>query len=195
MKHTTSRLLFAYWDGLRRERAAPDRAEIAPGAIRHILADTFILAAEGEDRATFRLAGTRCDALFGRRLQGTAFRDLWPADAAAEPDKLVATVTAETAGLVVGLLGQASFNQTLPLELLLLPLRYRGQPHVRLIGTFSPASLPSWIGLTPIEHVETTSLRVVTIGRSGRHAGAGVAGPPQSELRRPVLVVHEGGRR
>ena len=42
MKHATTRMLFAYWDTLRGERAAPDRGEIEPGEIRHILADTFI---------------------------------------------------------------------------------------------------------------------------------------------------------
>ncbi len=43
MKHPTSRMLFSYWDSLRGDRAAPERGEIEPGAIRHILAETFIL--------------------------------------------------------------------------------------------------------------------------------------------------------
>ena len=59
MKHATSRLLFAYWDGLRGDRAAPERSQIEPGQIRHILADTFILAIEPDGQAEFRLAGTR----------------------------------------------------------------------------------------------------------------------------------------
>ncbi|HEY0354137.1 MAG TPA: PAS domain-containing protein, partial [Enterovirga sp.] len=65
MKHATSRMLFSYWDSLRGERAAPERSDVEPGAIRHILADTFILGIDGEAGATFRLAGTRCSALFG----------------------------------------------------------------------------------------------------------------------------------
>src|SRR4051794_37663355 len=69
MKHAASRMLYAYWDGARGERAAPERSEIEPGAIRHILADTFIqIGAHGA--AEFRLAGTRLCAPFGRELRG-----------------------------------------------------------------------------------------------------------------------------
>ena len=52
MKHSTSRMLFSYWDALRGERAAPERSEIEPGEIRHILADTFILEIGPDRRAT-----------------------------------------------------------------------------------------------------------------------------------------------
>ncbi len=43
MKHPASRALHAYWERLRGERAAPERAEIEPGQIRHLLADSLIL--------------------------------------------------------------------------------------------------------------------------------------------------------
>ena len=76
MKHAATRMLFSYWDALRGERAAPDRGEIEPGEIRHILADTFIL--ENEDGpARFRLAGTRLCALFGCELKNAPFSAIW----------------------------------------------------------------------------------------------------------------------
>ena len=53
MKHATSRMLFAYWDALRGERSSPERGAINPGAIRHILADTFILEISGLYEAVF----------------------------------------------------------------------------------------------------------------------------------------------
>ena len=34
MKHAASRELYAYWEEQRGRRAAPERAEIEPGAIR-----------------------------------------------------------------------------------------------------------------------------------------------------------------
>src|SRR5215204_4458470 len=43
MKHATTRMIFGYWDALRGERSAPERGEIEPGEIRHVLADTFVL--------------------------------------------------------------------------------------------------------------------------------------------------------
>ena len=43
MKLAASRELFAYWCGLRGARSAPERDDVDPGAIRGVLADTFIL--------------------------------------------------------------------------------------------------------------------------------------------------------
>ncbi len=74
-------MIFAYWDQLRGERAAPERGEIEPGEIRHVLADTFILEIGADRRAEFRLAGTRLCALFGRELKARPFVDLWPGHA------------------------------------------------------------------------------------------------------------------
>ncbi|TXM87718.1 PAS domain-containing protein, partial [Methylobacterium sp. WL122] len=70
MKHPTSRMLYSYWDRLRGQRCAPERSEIEPGAIRHLLADSLILELDMPHRtATLRLAGTRVCALFGRELR------------------------------------------------------------------------------------------------------------------------------
>jgi hypothetical protein len=165
MKHATSRMLFSYWDGLRGERAAPERGDIEPGAIRHVLADTFILGIAPQAGATFRLAGTRCSALFGQDLKGRAIHSLWPAAKRSEIDRHVATVTSEMAGLVAGLRGIAENGWSLELELLLLPLRHRGRTDERALGAISPASLPSWVGLIPIVSLETTSLRVINAAR------------------------------
>ena len=47
MKHAASRELYAYWQERRGKRAAPERADIEPGAIRQVLSDAFILALDG----------------------------------------------------------------------------------------------------------------------------------------------------
>lgn len=79
MKHAGSRELYAYWDEKRGKRAAPERAEIEPGAIRNVLSDAFILALDGGAGHPFRLAGTRVCALFGRELKSEPFIGLWAA--------------------------------------------------------------------------------------------------------------------
>jgi hypothetical protein len=79
MKHAGSRELYAYWDKKRGKRAAPERAEIEPGAIRNVLSDAFILALDGGAGHPFRLAGTRVCALFGRELKSEPFIGLWAA--------------------------------------------------------------------------------------------------------------------
>lgn len=187
MKHAASRMLHAHWDGLRGARAAPERGEIEPGEIRHILADSFILEIDPHARtAHVRLAGTRICALFGRELKGASFAALWGPRPAAEPWRLVETVVEETAGLVAGLSGRTSEGDGLELEMLLLPLRHRGRTHARLIGALSAGRVPDWIGLRALEGLETVSLRVLV---------PGIAEPlePPPPIRRHGFVVHQGG--
>jgi len=191
MKHASTRMIFSYWDALRGERAAPERGEIEPGEIRHVLADTFILEIGEARRPEFRLAGTRLCALFGRELKGQGFLELWPAQAAPAMRRHLDVVIDETAGLVVGLSGATAQGNELDLELILLPLRHRGKPHARVLGALSPAAIPNWLGFEAIDQVAATSLRV--IWPSGRERGASFGvGDPQERRRR--FVVHDGGR-
>ena len=192
MKHATSRMLFAYWDQLRGERAAPERTDIVPGAIRHILADTFILGMDEAGRGCFRLAGTRCCALFGGDLKDQPLASLWPERGRAEAERYVEIVTSETAGLVAGLVGTAENGWSVELELLLLPLRHRGRTGTRALGAISPVRTPSWIGLVPVVSLQTTSLRIVNSARERRSA---LPRPDPSALRRERFVVLDGGRR
>jgi hypothetical protein len=80
MKHAASRELYAYWEERRGRRAAPERAEIEPGAIRGALSDAFILWLDAARGHPVRLAGTRVCALFDRELRGEPFLRLWAAD-------------------------------------------------------------------------------------------------------------------
>ncbi len=77
MKHPSNRELFDYWNERRGERLAPERAEIEPSAIRHVLGDTFVLEVNGAGNHLFRIAGTRLCALFGRELKTESFLPLW----------------------------------------------------------------------------------------------------------------------
>lgn len=192
MKHATSRMLFAYWDQLRGERAAPERADIVPGAIRHVLADTFILGLDEDGLGRFRLAGTRCSALFGRDLKDQSLASLWPDARQAEIQRHVGIVASETAALVAGLVGTAENGWTVDLELLLLPLRHRGQTSARALGALSPVRMPSWIGLVPVVSLETTTSRIVNTGRDRRPAPAWQR--ELLKLRQERFVVHQGGR-
>jgi hypothetical protein len=199
MKQATTRMLFSYWDGLRGERAAPERGEIEPGEIRHILADTFILELDPDRTATIRLAGTRFCALFGGELKGRRLESLWPEQAAREVRRSLDIVVDETAGVVAGLHGETAGGHGLDLELLLLPLRHRGKPHVRMLGALAPAAAPAWLGLEPLTGVTTTSLRVIWPSSRAAAAAAGGSGAGFSSYRVALeggrrFVVHQGGR-
>ena len=184
-------MLFSYWDSLRGQRAAPERGDIEPGEIRHILADTFILEIGADNRASFRLGGTRLCALFGRELKGQALHGLWPADAQDEMQHFIDIVVDETASLVVGLVGTTDDDATVDLEMILLPLRHRGKTNARLMGAMAPATVPSWIGLYPVTHLRTVSHRV--IWPSGRPLPR-LRPDDQASDKSRHLVVHRGGR-
>src|SRR4051812_46232793 len=128
MKHVTSRVLFAYWNALRGERASPERSAIDPGAIRHILADVFILEVGVLGGAPFRIAGTRLCALFGHELKGQRFERLWPPHAGEDARRSVGIVLDKAAGLVSGHRGVTLEGAAVNLETLLLPLRGRARP-------------------------------------------------------------------
>lgn len=189
MKNPISRSLFNYWDSLRGLRAAPERADIEPGEIRHLLADMFILEVAGPS-AEFRLAGTRLCALFGRELTGTRFPTIW-GDDDQDAFGLVDVVAQDATGIVAGLLGTSSARHELPLELLLLPLRHRGRSSVRMLGALSADVPPVWIGVRPLIGLRTTSVRVL---RPSALAVPEAVSQHQAALeRRRRLVVLDGG--
>ena len=169
MKHATTRMIFAYWDALRGERSAPERGEIEPGEIRHVLADTFVLEVAPERTATIRLAGTRICAFFGRELRGEAFDRLWHPDAAEDVHHAIEAVVEEAAGVVAGLSAATEEGASAELEMILLPLRHRGQPHARILGALSPAVVPPWIGLYPRQPAhDVLATRAVALGPARR---------------------------
>jgi len=134
MKHTSTRAVFDYWNKLRGNRAAPERADIDPGEIRHALSDTFMLAADFVDQLRFRLAGTRVCALFAREIKGEAFNELWPEMSREAIDELLAIVIDENVGVVAGLSGRTADGAATDLEMLLLPLAHTGQGRIRALG-------------------------------------------------------------
>jgi hypothetical protein len=122
MKHAASRDLFSYWEALRGRRPAPQRAEIEPGAIRHVLSETFIVMLDRNSGFPFRLAGTRVCALFGRELKGASFLGLWDEASRTTLRDLLGLLTSETVGTVAGVTARSTAGEPLDLELLLLPL-------------------------------------------------------------------------
>lgn len=193
VKHPASRALYEYWDKQRGGRPAPERGEIEPGAIRTALGDSFVLAYDRVGGHPFRLAGTRLCGLFARELKSEGFNVLWRSLDRASASHLVETVANDLVGLVAGAEGRTAEGYSVELELLLLPLRLRGNPHARQIGTLAPLAVPYWLGSSPVTEL--------TLG-THRHLGAAaksvvvtpfMAGADTGRSRRG-LVVYDGGR-
>lgn len=139
MKHPASRDFFDYWHRQRGDDAAPDRYRIEPDAVRHVLADSFVLAYE--NGYPFRAVGTRLCALFGFELTDTSFLELWDSKSRKAISDLVADAALQMRPTVAGV-AAANDMGFLNLELLLLP--FAPKPHMprRLSGVLAPLTPP-----------------------------------------------------
>jgi hypothetical protein len=193
MKHASTQALFDYWNEKRGSRAAPERADIDPAAIRHALGDTFMLAADFVDTLRFRLAGTRVCALFCREIKGEEFLSLWAEGSRQSVEDLLAVVDNEAVGAVAGLTGRTADGTLLDLEFLLLPLAHTGHARIRGLGVLVPLAAPYWLGEKPLVELELGTLR--HIGSEIEDFIAPRLTPPTEAVQlRHGFVVYSGGR-
>ncbi len=195
MRQPAIQQLYDYWNVLRRARLAPDRAEIDPAAIRSILAETFMIEADGEAPFRLRLAGGRFAALFVDELKGRPFLELWGEDAA-NIGAVLWTVMDGACPVVAGLKAAPAGRPLEDFEMVFLPLRHFGKTHARILGAISAAAHPAWLGLLPVERLQLHSLRVMSseTGRSRLPLMAPRAAPAPRPFARGHLTVYEGGR-
>ena len=207
MRHPVSRELFAYWDALRAGRAAPERSAIDPAAIRNLLAYTFLLEvgqrdASGSRPLSFRLSGTRLNALFRRDLKGGAFAGLWDKSDEASGLDLVDGVLDDCMPVVAGVRASPEDYEPVDFELMLLPLRHHGRTQARILGAIVAETVPSWIGLRPIEGLKLSTFRTILPRDGGRLGTFGLAtsgaapvvspplAPPVARSRVPAAIGH-----
>ncbi|MGE3245134.1 MAG: PAS domain-containing protein [Beijerinckiaceae bacterium] len=194
MKQAATQELFAYWNRVRGSRTEPERAELDPGAIRGILANTFILEIDEQLQFPMRIAGTRLGALFVRELKGKAFMDLWAPEARKSVLELLATVLDDRSPAIAGAEAAPDGHPPLELELLLLPLRHYGKTHARMIGSLAPCAIPTWLGLSPSPGLKVNSMRIVRrpddLAQYIQPLARPNAGHPP---RYGHLTVHDGG--
>ncbi|MBI3704645.1 MAG: PAS domain-containing protein [Rhizobiales bacterium] len=193
MKHPSTRALHAYWNQKRGHRAAPDRADIDPAAIRHALGDTFMLAADFVDELRFRLAGTRVCALFCREIKGEAFAKLWGEDSRERIEALLACVNDEMQGVVAGVTAGTGDGAVTDMEMLLLPLAHTGHARIRALGVLAPLVPPYWIGGMPVVELRLGTLRHIG-PETDRLVARPFASTPAISHRRHGFVVYSGGR-
>jgi hypothetical protein len=194
MRQQISKDLFAYWSELKGARSAPDRADIDPVAIRHLLADTFIVEIDADRRFPLRLCGTRIDALWLSEKKGQPFVDVWrPEDRRGVAAALLAVVDGVTP-IVAGVKTHAAGYAALELELLLLPLRHFGKTHSRVLGALSPVYQPEWLGQLQAGPLEMISMRIID---AAPRASSPISPPfqaPNMTGRRPRLIVYDGDK-
>ncbi len=199
MKAAATKELFGYWNRLRGARAAPERSDVDPVAIRGALGDVFILEVDAADGFPFRLSGSRICAIAGHEMKDERFLDLWRGPDRDTMRGALDSVSDDAAVAVVGARGFTELDRQVDLEISLLPLRHRGRTHARLLGSMAAIETPYWLGVSPVTRFELTSLRM--IWPSGRRrfqdAAADLAPPPSvRETGRRIgrFFVFDGGR-
>lgn len=208
MQQEATIALFQYWNRLRDGRPAPLRSEVEPADIKRLLADTFILEADGRDEAIFRLAGTRLCAIYGRELKGFAFPSLWRARDYKMIFGLVKGVFRERSVAVMTFDGISRSGRSVTFEMALLPLD-AGRDSPRCLGLITACERAFWLGADPVVDAHVQSVRVVDPDRDplflkNRPAVPLPASGSDTPMFKPIgaglprrvrhLVVLDGGR-
>lgn len=205
MRHDNSRVLFKYWNELRRGRPAPDRTEIEPVEIRTILGDTFILEISERLRAiSFRLAGTRLCAAHGRELKGLGFLALWREEDNYDVARAIARVHRQFQPAILSYAGHAGEGYVSEFEMLLLPLAQAADGNARVLGVATARRQLYWLGARPIlanhlRHVRYPEADAIAAGATPGMTtpDAAIADPAaNAKTARRVrhLTVHQGGQ-
>lgn len=140
MKHPASREFYAYWDRKRAGAAAPERSDLEPGQVRHLLGDIFVLSCDASAGYPFRVAGTRMCALFGADLKGRSLLSLFREADRGEVQDILGVVAHETQATVTGATSLAPDGTRIHLELLLLPFSARSHAPISMTGLLAPLS-------------------------------------------------------
>ncbi|MGV3553212.1 PAS domain-containing protein [Rhizobium sp.] len=202
MQHKTTETVFNYFNALRAERSAPLRSEIDPAALKNVLPDIFILEKKRDGIVRFRLAGTRICLILGRELREHAFTEIWDEPVSHRMRLAADTVLANRSALEVAVTAFDDEGETMPLEMLMLPL-FSNEDHCdRIFG-----SLVTLDNIIPAEGVirrlapaDIVFKQVETEGRVRPLAGAATGNVIKGSFgglsgRATHLRVFEGGRR
>jgi hypothetical protein len=193
MRQAATRELFGYWDRLRKDRAAPERADLDPAAIRNVLADTFLLEVDPACTFPIRLSGTRLNALWLAEQKGRSFLDLWAQEERRGVMALILSVLDGANPVIAGVSVAPEDREAMHMELLLLPLRHNGKTHARILGCIAAAAREPWFGLIPAEKLVLQSMRVIGINDGESLPPAWPGQIPQPLGRRGHLTVYAGG--
>ncbi|MES2905422.1 MAG: PAS domain-containing protein [Pseudomonadota bacterium] len=200
--HPASLELYNYWNAQRGARTAPYRSEIEPADIRDVLSDIFILDVEGDGRYVWRLAGTRVCTVHCRELKGRNFISDWAGDNEEQMRSLLRTVVDKNLVAVVEIIGRNTRNQSIEMEMILMPLHVEGSNEKRVLGCLAPLDQPYWLGISPPVNREIVTTRVIWPSTPfgdplPRRAAAifGRAQPRQNEPASLLFMPHANMRR
>lgn len=200
MQHRTTETVFSYFNELRAGRAAPLRSEIDPSALKSVLPDLFILEKGRDGIVRFRLAGTRVCLILGREMRDRPFSDIWDAAVRHRMRLAADAVIANRSALEIALTAVDDEENTLQLEMLMLPLFSATEQCDRIFGSLvnleGTAAVESYLRyLQPADLVFSPGDRSRSVADAVPMRSVATAGLGKLANRVTHLRVLEGGRR
>ncbi len=197
MRQDSTKRLVEYWNRLRGNRAAPQRSEVEPSDIREVLGDTFILEISAPLRTiSYRLAGTRLCAAYGRELKGVGYLGLWSEEDNFDIAKAVARVYRDLQPMLLSYKAETASGRFVEYESVLLPLAPAADGNSRILGIATVAKPPFWLGAEALECNHLASVRLIetktpALAPFGHEDDGSVDVAPR---RVAHLTVFDGGR-
>jgi hypothetical protein len=187
--------LYAYWHALRGGRIAPERNEIEPGAIRSVLADTFVLEFDAGTGFPFRISGSRVNALFLQELRGLSFLKLWRATDRSEIVSILQRVADTAQPCLLGAEARPSGLGPLAVEVALLPLRHSGSTHSRILGCLAADAGADWLGLVGAGPATLTAVTAVDPSRAAAEPAVAAPAPGAPARAGGLFLFSHGAHR
>ena len=172
MRHAVSDGIYAYWRALKKGGCPPERNAVEPGAIRGVLANTFVLDFDPAGGFPFRISGSNVNALFMKELRGAAFLEIWrEADRARVASILEAAADEEAPYVIIAEARPAGLTPA-GIEVTLLPLRHLGSTRARMLGSLAAGAGSDWLGLIGAGPAVLSTYRPLEAERARRRLGA-----------------------
>jgi hypothetical protein len=160
--HPGSRALFRYWEALRGERAAPDRADLDLYRIRQHVASLFIMERHAACQSyKWRLAGTKVCAIWRQELTGKDVFHNWNAFERDLAGRLLDGVVGSMQPCVMRFRLQTSLGHVIPVEMLCLPLRAKDGRSIHVLGSIMAFSETNTMGYETIARIELLRARAI----------------------------------
>lgn len=146
MRHKNTIQLYRYWNELRGDAAAPERADIAPAAVGSLLPAVMLLDITDNGEAVFRLAGSRLCTLRCAELKDLPIAEIFQHEDRARMRNILKSVQRENSLVVLDVSASRPGGSGVALEMAFFPLAGKT---TKILGIASVLSIPDWIGEVP----------------------------------------------
>ncbi len=162
MLNAHTQKLLSYWRRLRGDRLVPRKDEIDPRAIKDHLAFCFLVQRDGEDRFTFRLAGTGLCELFGQELKGHNFIHYWADEARSAARTALGRVATLSVPTVAVCVAETADLKPIRAEMILVPFEGGRGEGTLMLGHFQPLEPLARLGGKKLVRIRMTANAILT---------------------------------